>query len=428
MRVEGGGDKPRPDLLRFAWVAALGLWLVAGHAEARDQAPPTTASAKNKPLRWYVVPNIAYDTDDGLGFGARAEVAVDAPGHDPYKMAFVLHGFATLRGYHHHRFRFDRTGLGSDGRLRLTLHLAWRQWQNDGYWGIGNQTARERAYIEEFEDDDPRRKRYRYSLYQPFAHLTLRGRLTPAWSLFAALNAKWSLVETYEGSLLSEQRPFGMDGGLGLILSAGVIYDTRFPEANPVRGVYAELSGRAASTVPEGAGAFGGVYGKVKGYLGVTRWLVLCGRLMAEMLWGEVPFYEMVHWGGAWPRAGFGGFETLRGVSFGRWRAPGKAVLNLEARFHVLRHTLFSRPILWQLALFSDTGVVFGAGGQTTHEPADSGLPVHPTGGAGIRAIFQDSFVGRIDLGFGPDPIEEEDGTVTQGLSYGIYVVFDHAF
>jgi len=387
---------------------------------------PTPTEEPKKPYSWYVVPNIAFDTDDGLGFGVRGELAFNEPGFDPYKLAMVVHIFASLNGYHHHRFRLDRTGLGPGGALRLTLHLAWRQWLNDGYWGMGNGTTRERQFAREFDGEDPRRKRYRYTLYQPFAHLTLRGKLGGAWSMFAALNAKWSQVETYTGSLLEEHRPYGMDGGLGAILSAGVIYDTRAPEVNPERGIYAELSARGASTLPHGAGTFGGLYANLRGFLSVTPWLVLCGRFMGEMLWGEIPFYEMVHWGGAWPRAGFGGFETLRGISFGRWRAPGKAILNLEARFRVLDHTAFGESVQWQLALFSDNGVVWGAGDSAT--APDPELPFHPAGGGGIRVVLQEAFVGRIDMGVGLDPVRERDGRIVNEISWGIYIVFDHAF
>ncbi len=395
-------------------------------------APPSHARAggggeeRKSPYRWYAVPNVAFDTDDGLGFGARGELAITAPNHDPYKMAFVLHIFATLRGYHHHRFRFDRTGLGPGGRLRVTTHVAWRQWLNDGYWGIGNGTTRERAYTESFADDDPSRKRYRYTLFQPFVHVTLRARLSRRWSMFAAVNTKYSIIETYEGSLLAQHRPYGMDGGLTILLSGGFIYDTRSPEVDPKSGVFAEVSGRTAGPLPGGAGTFGGVFASARGYWSPTSWLVLAGRVMGEMLFGEIPFYEMVHWGGSVPVAGFGGFETLRGISFGRWRAPGKAIVNAEARFYVLSHTIFKRPMVWQIALLADAGVVWGAGDDATAPAPD--VPVHPAVGLGIRAIFEETFVGRIDSGVGIDPIKEPDGTITHEPTFGIYIVFDHAF
>ena len=193
---------------------------------------------------------------------------------------------------------------------------------------------------------------------------------------------------------------------------------------SPQRGLYAEISARAA--LPGGAGTFGGGFASVRFYHALAPWLVLAGRMMLEMLWGEIPFYELVHWGGLTPVTGFGGFETLRGISFGRWRAPGKLVLNAEARFYVVQHRLFGRLMRWQLALLADAGTVFGAGDDATAPPP--AFPLHPAAGVGVRAIYQNTFVGRIDSGFGLDPIRELDGSVTHELSFGIYVVFDHAF
>ena len=35
------------------------------------------AVEEGRGARWFAIPNVAYDTDDGLGFGARAELALD---------------------------------------------------------------------------------------------------------------------------------------------------------------------------------------------------------------------------------------------------------------------------------------------------------------------------------------------------------------
>ena len=392
---------------------------------------PATAEEDSKDKertgpRWYVVPNLAYDSDDGLGFGARGELAIVEPGYEPYRAAYVCHLYASLRGFHHHRLRYDRLGLGPGGRLRLTVHLAWRQWLNDGYWGIGNGTTREPEFADESDDDAAGGKRYRYKLFQPFAHITLRAEVSGPLKAFASLNGKWSEIGTYENSLLSEQQPNGFDGGLGLILSAGILYDTREPEINPRDGYFAELSGRYALPVPESAGNFGGMMASIRGYFSLGARVVFATRLMAEQLFGDIPFYEMVHWGGAVPVAGFGGFETLRGVRFGRWRAPGKAILNAELRAGLFEHRLRRQTMQWQGALLADAGIVFGSKYRTTDRRAD--IPVHPAVGVGLRAIYAESFVARLDVGVGLDPVMEADDEVTQRPSFGIYVVFDHAF
>ncbi|OGQ83393.1 MAG: hypothetical protein A2289_16235 [Deltaproteobacteria bacterium RIFOXYA12_FULL_58_15] len=377
-------------------------------------------------VRWFAVPNFAYGSDDGLIFGARGELAIDEAGYEPYKSAYVLHVIVTSTGFHHHRFRYDRVGLGPDKRFRLTLHVAWRQWLNDGYWGIGNTTTRERAYVGSFDADDPHRKRYRYSLFQPFVHATLRADLNEQWQAFASLNTKWSAVETYPDSLLLEQQPYGINGGLTALLSMGVLWDTRDPETTPQTGYFCELSGRVAPPLPHGAGFFGGVFLSLRAYWALAPWVTFAVRGMTEWLFGDIPFYEMVHWGGAIPVAGFGGAETLRGVAFGRWRAPGKAILNTELRFEIARHSLFDRPMRWQLVPYVDAGSVYGAGDLETSRAGM--FPVHPATGAGIRAIFDEAFVGRIDAGLGLDPVQSQSGNIRHLPNFGIYVVFDHTF
>jgi hypothetical protein len=392
----------------------------------RDEDAEEDGEDEDNRIGWYVIPNVAYDSDDGLGFGVRGELALHERGYEPYRAAFVLHAFASLRNYHHHRFRFDRVGLGSARRLRLTVHAAYRQWGNDGYWGIGNGTTREREFVGDFESDDPRRQRYRYTLIQPFVHATLRAEMGGGVALFVSLNGKWSVVSARSISLLEEQQPYGMEGGLTLLFSAGLIYDTRQPEVEPRRGLLAEVSGQWAAPLPWGPGNFGGAFFSLRAYHSLASWLVLAWRVMAEMLGGDVPFYEMVHWRGSAPIAGFGGFETLRGVSFGRWRAPSKALANVELRFRLGEHNLFRRPLTWQLGLFGDAGVVWAAGDDALEEELD--FPLHVAGGLGLRLIFDRSFVGRLDVGFSNDPVREPTGEVSSAFQYGIYVVFDQAF
>lgn len=429
-----------PSLLA---AVALGALAAGGEAHAdptpepatpSDAAPATTPGEPAEPdaaepgppepeAHYYIVPSFAYDTDDGFAFGARAELAFSEPGYEPYKSSFVLHSMVSVRGYQHHRFRYERVGFGPGKRLRFTLHVAYRQWLNDGYWGLGNTTTRDAEYDTGLLTGDPDVKRYRYSLYQPFVHATLRARLDGPWQAFGALDAKYSVVGTYPGSLLEEQEPFGIDGGLGLILTGGVLYDSREPEVNPTSGVLAELSGRVSA--PGGAGFFGGLFASVRGFVSPWKGVTFAGRLMGEYLWGEVPFYEMAHWGGLTPVTGFGGFETLRGVAFGRWHSPGKLIANAELRLEVLRHHIFERSMAWQLAFFGDLGATAGIADNTV---GSGGLPIHPGGGAGVRVIFDKLFVARVDVAVGVDPVRQRDGTIDDATTLGFYIVFDQAF
>ncbi len=390
---------------------------------ATEEAPvagaPTALPGPPLPrekLRWLVVPNLSYDSDDKLGFGARAEVVQPKEGLDPYKSSFVVHAFLTTNGYHHHRVRFDLVGLGPKERQRVTGHFAFRAWLNDGYWGVGNGTEREVAY-EDAAPDDPDRKRYRYSLIQPFGQVAVRHAVVGPLSAFGSLNVRYSLVDAIPSSLLAEQAPVGMDGGLGVQVIGGVLWDTREPEVTPDRGWVLELSARGVT----GAYTFGGPFVSVRGWARLAPGVVLGQRVMGEWLFGDVPFYEMVHWGGSLPIAGFGGADTLRGMAFGRWRAPGKALANTELRLDVLRHKFLKQEARWQLVPFVDIGTVWGAGDDATAPPPV--LPIHPTAGGGFRVIWAETLVGRVDAGVSQDLTDEGDA-----LEWGLYLMFDHMF
>ncbi len=399
--------------------------LLAGPALAEE---PEQAEAREKPHSWFAMPTAGYDADDGFGFGARFEIQRRAPDADPYVAWFMVQGWVTLKGYHDHRLELDLPGLGPGGRVRVNVRLAYRQWLNDGYWGIGNGVTRERAFVGKFETDDPRRKRYRYWLMQPFAFVGLRWDLDESpVALFGNLTVRWVRVSTYELSLVNEQAPEGMDGGFTVQLCGGFLVDTRDNEVAPNRGGLLELSARFAPAFPGSTGAFAGPFASARGYFGlVPDRLVLATRLMAEWLFGDVPFFDLVRWGGSVPIMGVGGYETVRGMPFGRWRAPGKAVGNVELRIDLFQHRLFKRQMRWQLVPFVDVATVWGAGEDATAPPPD--FPLHPTVGIGAHWVFAKAFVARIDAGFGPDAVREPDGSITQEPGWGLYLQFGQTY
>jgi len=371
----------------------------------------------------YVLPSAAVDTDDGFGAGARAALAWKQDGYAPYKLGVSAVAYFATSGYQSHRLRIDRVGLGQQRRLRVTLFLAYRSWLNDRYYGLGNGTLRSLPFADITDKGDPRSRYYRYRLFQPMGQLTGRYELVDdgPWELFGALNPKYSVVEAYPGSLLEEERPYGFPGGGLMQVIGGILHDTREPEIAPMSGHFFELSARAAPNIDLQAGGFGGALASARLYTGGER-LVLAHRTMAEVLVGNVPFYEMVHWGGSEPIAGFGGGNTLRGVPFGRWRGPGKAVAQTELRWTFLEHPLMGDPFAWELTPWVDVGAAFLAG----EEGPD--MPLHPGAGGAIRVMYNDTFVGRIDSGWGLDPVQLPDGSVEQRLNWGLYVFADHPF
>lgn len=359
------------------------------------------------------LPNVGFDTDDGLGLGGRLEITRVKAGVDPYLASYVVQLYASLDGYHHHRFHFDLPHLGQEGNTRLTGHFAYRAWLNDGYWGMGNSAPRDPNIDDDF---------YHYTLIQPFSRLTLSQQVWGPLSIFGALEGRWSKIEAEENSLLAQEQPYGMAGGTTLQIVAGISVDTRDVEVTPTRGGVIEIAVRGAPPLPGGieAGVFGGVFTSLRGFVQVAPKLTLGARWMNDYLFGDVPFYEMVSWGGWAPISGMGGSDSLRGISFGRFHGPGKTVLQSEARIDVWETSLLKRPFRLQCVPLLDVGAVYGA---SEAQKLDA-FPLHPGAGMGLRAIFDTTLVGRLDAAVGWDPIE--GGGVAPEL--GIYLVFDHTF
>lgn len=375
------------------------------------------------------------DSDDGVGFGVRGQLDILRPGVQPFKSSFVVHIFTTTQGYHHHRFKFDLVDLGSSGKLRLTGHFAFRAWLNDGYWGLGNGSVHDTAY-DDLDNHDPLHKYYHYQLIQPFAHLTLRDDVTTlgpgALSIYGSWEGRYSIINPYEGSLLEQEQPYGVNGGPAMQLTAGALWDSRSPEITPDKGALLEASARVIGMIDGenwNPSTFGGPMLSVRGYVPLGGRVTWASRAMGEWLFGPVPFYEMVHWGGFVPIAGVGGADTLRGDSFGRWHGPGKAVVQNEVRVDVLKHRFLKHEVQWQVVPFGDAGAVWGIKGEdpallgnaTVDAPA---IPVHPAGGLGVRGIWATTLVGRFDVGVGQDIVKGGG----YGPSVGFYLAFDHTY
>ena len=382
-------------------------------------------------LSGYAMPSAAVDTDDGFGAGARAALAWQQRGYQPYKFAFQASVYFATSGYMNHRFRFDRTGIGAHKRWRVTVHLAFRRWLYARYYGMGNLTLRSPEAVQATDRSDPAYLSERYRLHQSMGQVTIRYQLgdDSPWEIFVAEGLHYSVIDTYEGSLLEAQEPYGLQGGGVLQLGAGLLHDTRSPEIAPKRGHYHELSARVAPAIDAEAGGFGGGLVSFRWYASPRPRLTVAHRSMAEYLLGTVPFYEMVQWGGSAPISGFGGGNTLRGVPFGRWRGPGKAVAQTELRWTVLEHPLMGAPFAWELTPWVDVGAAFGAGRAADPLPDDLALfPIHPGFGGALRVIYDNTFVGRVDSGVGLDPVLRADGSIDPRWNWGLYVFADHPF
>jgi outer membrane protein assembly factor BamA len=213
-------------------------------------------------------------------------------------------------------------------------------------------------------------------------------------------------------------------GGHATLLKAGLVYDTRDIEANPMKGIWTELQLLAAP----------GFLGN--GDLTFTR-LVITHRqyftLLPQVLnfayrlsyqtklSGKMPYYMLPFVYNTAPnytRDGVGGAKTVRGVMRDRIVGEGFVFGNLEFRWKFLRTHFAKQNIYLALSTFLDGGMVTSP--YKLPETADMNAQayisqgskerLHLGAGAGFHFVMNQNFVIAVDYGRALDPGDGESG------------------
>ena len=392
--------------------------------DAQEKAPSTQENTWVK--TWFAIPTVSYNSDNGLSFGAVGGIALGAGPKVASDHTLFLQGKMSLEGYQSHRFEYALSGFGPQQVLSVSLGMKFRSWKRARYFGIGNVLARDRKLEAAVEADDARGNYYRFSQKSPMIKAVVDADVGSGLSFFFGFSPRWNEIEPYEGSLLLEDGAPALRGGWTLEALTGLVFDSR--AKNTLSGVRLELSARHTVPLPSDlrAGDFGGLHGNIQGFWSMTPSVLLAGRVMVDWLTGDIPFYEMNEWGGRQDVSGFGGAESLRGVPLGRWRGPGKAVMNIEARFRIGEIEPEGVHLAFEAVPFTDVGMVFDVAAEEATVPGLT--PFHPTAGLGLRMIYDHMFVARLDFGVGIDVVHEEDGSISTEPFSGVYFVAGQLF
>ncbi len=338
-----------------------------------------------------VLPGASYSSDKGFGAGLAGAIYVRSPGYLPYKYALTLQLFATTRGIQDHTLTLDAPRLfGSSWRPIVTvgfLRDALRP-----YYGIGNEAPLATPAGQSATDF------LTYGLTSWYAQLSVEDHLAGPWKLNFLYGFHTLGMSVKPKTLLALQHPVGTDGGRSGRLDVELIYDTRSEEASPTSGQYAALSLHGESPILGSSFTNGGVAGEVHEYFSPGRLgprLVLAGRLIGDVTWGDVPVAMLPLFGGRTEVEGVGGGTSVRGLPRYRYVGAAKVVGNLEVRSRFVRLTVFHRSLdLWGVA-FLDAGRVWA------HVASDGPLwNIHTSRGLGLRVAWVEDFVIRLDYGF----------------------------
>lgn len=244
-----------------------------------------------------------------------------------------------------------------------------------------------------------------------------------------------SLYNLYEKwGVISEKEA---NGGFIPLLKAGLVFDTRDNEPNPMKGMWTEAFIFGAPEFLGAESSFVKFNVTHRQYFTlIERDLSLAYRIGYQgTIAGHAPFYyqTQIETSQMKDQLGLGGNKTIRGINRNRVVADGFAYGNIELRWKVVHFQFINQNFYIGLNGFFDFGQVtqkisiadkveaidFNTEGiekdQYFNFNHDGNL--HTSAGAGLRIVMNENFVIAVDYGMALNPQDGDKG-IYIGLNY----------
>lgn len=360
-------------------------------------------------------PILGGNTDIGFQIGLAATFTRVSPAYIPYrwKLDGLLsasvkdgpRGTEVVQQSHDIRLDIPRA-LG--GRVRIMPGIFFERTVNAGYFGIGN------AAPTIAKPDGSFGSRYQYTHREIRARVNLRTPLSGPLSVMYGIALRNVLPSTYDESKLEldarranpDGSPYvrGLRGLNHVILSGGLIYDTRDNEITPHNGSFDQYALRVGGATPTSEGVYyGGLNVILRRYVPLGGPFVFAARGLVDAMAGQVAFYDLSQGGAFIPVDLPGGPQGVRGVPNGRYQGLVKVVANAELRATHLKFKLFGDDFRLGNNVFFDTGRVFARYGADDRDGKGLGLKYGV--GGGVFVVWGTAAVFRVEVAYSPDAI-----------------------
>lgn len=432
--------------------------LIAMPLMSQEQSDSIQADRKAERIKtgWSFggVPAIAYDSDVGFKYGAVVKLFHYGDGslYPKYRHHLYFEWSRTTKGSGINQFTYDSEYLIPG--IRITAEASHLTEKALDFFGFNGYEAYYNADYEDDEGEDYISRMY-YRAERKLTRLKadFQGKITGSelrWFAGIAYNhVKMSTVDIdklNEGKDEEDMLPdtallydnyveWGLidseeaEGSNTTLLKAGVVYDTRDIEANPMKGIWTDVQFLFA---PSFLG--NGDHSYVRMALTHRQYFTLAPKVLSfayRLSWqsklaGNMPYYMLPFVYNTAPsltRDGLGGAKTIRGVLRNRVVGEGFVYGNLELRWKFLRTVIFNQNIYFSLCGFLDGGLVTAK--YELPETADpdamvylekgSDEKLHLGAGAGFHFVMNENFVITVDYGRALDP---DDGV--SGLYIGL--------
>lgn len=345
------------------------------------------------------VPALNYDSDEGFGYGAAAEIYRHAPGAQPYVFTLQPVVQFSTRGKRDLTLFFDAPHL-LPGGWRLDAFAGSEKHLATPYYGLGNSTAFDETRTAE-GSTTPYYYRFGRTRNQALFNLQRRIGGLPLRALVGAgvSNVDIDPVPYDSGTTLlaSQLGAAQVPGGWSNSVRAGLVWDTRDREIGPTRGSWSEL------LVQRVDAALGSDHEYTRWTVADRRYLrlgserlVYANRFLLQGVEGDAPFYDLYQIQTSFrQQEGLGGAKSMRGVPKNRYVGEGMFLWNAEVRWRAADFRAAGKPFHVVLSGFVDSGRVWSDGVRLPEIATD----LHHGFGGGVRLGMGESFVVALDIG-----------------------------
>lgn len=436
--------------------------VVSGLLAQESDTVKTATPAEKKKTGWNIgaLPSVLFNSDLGFQYGILANIFNYGDGgqYPDYKYSFYTEWSRTTKGGGINQLFFDSKYL-LPWNLRITTDFSYLTQQALDFYGFNGYEAQynpewelpeNEAYVSKMfyklerkllrldaGFQKPLKNKHFRALFG-FAYFSIdinnvdiealnKGRdannLLPDTAGLYQKYVDWGLITG------SEQK----GGNLG-VLKAGLVYDTRDNEPNPMQGMWTELLLAASPDF------FGNTTGFTKLVLIHRQYVTIvkdrlslaCRLGYQGTVSGKTPFFMQSYMFNSFPKTttvdGLGGGKSLRGIRMNRVVGDAVAYGNIEFRWKALKSYFWKQNFYFALSGFADFGRVI-----KKHEVDPSLIPenerslyigsnaesIHPSVGGGLHIAMNQNFVIAIDYG---KALDKRDGT--DGMYIGLNFLF----
>ena len=400
------------------------------------------------------LPALAYDSDLGFQYGVVGNIYHygDGVNYPKYNHSVYLEWTQTNTGYRRLQMLYDSEhllkGFRVNGDITMSSDPLLNFFGFNGYNAYYNESLEEKnspTYISKvFYTYDRSYMRYRLDIQ----------RATPLKSLFwiaglSALNIKNKRTDFVKLNkirsnsdklrdttlLFDKYLQWGFvpenqkSGGLVAMAKAGLIYDTRDNEPNPMKGIWTEALLIGSPSFAGNKWPFAKLVLTHRQYFTLAPdKLNLAYRICYQTtIAGNSPYFMLPFVFSSYNiTEGLGGGKSLRGILRNRIEGEGFVMTNIEMRYKFLKFRRFNQNFYGAISGFFDAGRVTkkfkmnttsAEGRQWLQQGRDETW--HPSSGLGLHAVMNQNFIVTVNYG---KALNAADGTS------GLYVNLDFLF